>query len=171
MEVKQFEGESLQYLAIEPDSYDPDADYPMVVLLHGFGANMQDLAGLSPTISREGYIYACPNAPIEFQLGPGMAGYGWTTPRSARTEEEAMQAAGKLDIFFDEVMEQYRIKPGRVMLMGFSQGGGMTYPLRPCPGQRPSPAWRPLSRGLPDRRGVEGTLARPAHPTHLHRPW
>ena len=157
MEVEQFEGESLQYLAIEPDSYDPDADYPMVVLLHGFGANMQDLAGLSPTISREGYIYACPNAPIEFQLGPGMAGYGWTTPRSARTEEEAMQAAGKLDIFFDEVMEQYRIKPGRVMLMGFSQGGGMTYR---CGLPRPETfaGLAALSCGLPDAEALKARL-------------
>ena len=28
------------------------------IMLHGFGANMQDLAGLAPAIESEGYVYA-----------------------------------------------------------------------------------------------------------------
>ena len=127
MEIKQFEGESLLYLTIEPDGYSPDKDYPMIIMLHGFGANMRDLAGLAPVISRDGYVYACPNAPIPFQLGPGSTGFGWSTPRAANTEEESVQSAGKLEIFFDEVIQDYNVKPGRALLMGFSQGGGMTY--------------------------------------------
>ena len=127
MELKQFEGESLLYVAIEPDRYDPDKDYPMIIMLHGFGANMRDLVSLAPVISRAGYVYTCPNAPIPFQIGLGSSGFGWSTPRDPNSEEESVQSAGKLEIFFDEVFEQYNIKPGRTLLMGFSQGGGMTY--------------------------------------------
>lgn len=127
MESKRHEGKSLQYLTIEPDGYNSERDYPMVVLLHGFGANMDDLAGLCPAIDREGYLYACPNAPMSFQIGIGITGYGWTPPRGHGTVEDARRSSEMLNTFFDEVMKQYNVAPGRVILGGFSQGGGMTY--------------------------------------------
>ena len=114
-------------MVIEPDGYGPEVDYPLIVLLHGFGAGMHDLAGLCPSIGSEGYVYACPNAPLSFQLGPGQVGYGWMPPMGQATEEDAQRAVALLETFFDEVMAQYHVAPGRVILMGFSQGGGMTY--------------------------------------------
>lgn len=78
MQTKRYEGSTLQYLAIEPDGYDPARKYPMIILLHGFGAHMGDLAGLAPAIDAAGYVYICPNAPIPFQIGPSMTGFGWT---------------------------------------------------------------------------------------------
>ena len=65
------EGPGLTYLTVLPDDYDPEASYPLVIMLHGFGANMHDLAGLAPAINPTGYVYACPNAPIPFNLGLG----------------------------------------------------------------------------------------------------
>jgi phospholipase/carboxylesterase len=127
MDSKRYQGNHLNYLVIHPDNYTSEADYPMVMLLHGFGASMADLAGLSPAINREGYIYACPNAPMPFDLGSGMVGYGWMPPRGAATPEDVQNAEKLLEGFFQEVMEQYHIKPGNVVLGGFSQGGGMTY--------------------------------------------
>ena len=127
MEAKRYEGKSLQYLVIQPEGYSPEAEYPLVLLLHGFGASMNDLAGLCPAIDVEGYLYACPNAPLPFQLGPGHVGYGWMPPRGDGTAEDVKRAEDLLETFFDEVMEQYRVPPGRVVLMGFSQGGAMTY--------------------------------------------
>lgn len=127
MEARRYEGKSLQYMVIHPDNYDPEISYPMIMLLHGFGASMADLAGLSPTIDREGYVYACPNAPLSFEIGSGQVGYGWTPPRGQGTEEDAQKAKDQLGTFFDEVLEQYRTPEGQVILAGFSQGGGMTY--------------------------------------------
>ena len=43
-EQRRVANDGLHYLTIFPDDYDADADYPLVVMLHGFGANMQDLA-------------------------------------------------------------------------------------------------------------------------------
>ena len=38
------EGSGLKYLTVLPDEYDPHASYHLIIMLHGFGANMQDLA-------------------------------------------------------------------------------------------------------------------------------
>ncbi len=127
MKAAQHQGRSLLYLTIEPDDYDASLQYPLFILLHGFGANMQDLASLSPAINREGYVYACPQAPMAFQLGPGMVGYGWTPRGAEATPEDIQNAEDALDTFFAEIMEKYQVSPGNVILSGFSQGGGMTY--------------------------------------------
>ena len=127
MKAEIYEGSGLQYITIVPDEYDSDSAYPLVVMLHGFGANMQDLAGLAPAINDTGYVYACPNAPIPFELGPGQTGFGWMTPRGGGTPEETANSEQLLSDFFDTVFEQFNVMPGQALLLGFSQGGGMTY--------------------------------------------
>lgn len=124
-EVRQ--GAGLKYLTVLPDGYDPESRYPLVVMLHGFGANMADLAGLAPAINSTSYVYACPNAPIAFDLGFGQVGYGWMPPRGQSTPEQVANAERLLGEFFDEVLQEFQVKPGRAALLGFSQGGGMTY--------------------------------------------
>ena len=121
------EGTGLRYVTVVPDEYTPDSTYPLVIMLHGFGANMQDLAGLAPAINATGYVYACPNAPIPFQLGPGQTGFGWMTPRGCGSAEETANSVKLLSDFFDTVFQQFNVSPGQALLMGFSQGGGMTY--------------------------------------------
>jgi len=127
MDAFRHEGKGLLYLTVHPDGYRPEEDYPLVIMLHGFGAHMGDLAGLAPYLDRTGYVYACPNAPLAVQLGPGMAGFAWLPPRGTATPQDTEGAQTLLNSFFDEVMAQYRVPPGRAVLLGFSQGGGMTY--------------------------------------------
>lgn len=127
MQAEKHQGTGLQYITVLPDGYDEAKRYPLVVMLHGFGANMQDLAGLAPVINAKGYVYACPNAPLAFDLGMGHAGYGWASPRGEATAEEYSDAESLLNDFFDEVTESFNVAPGNALLLGFSQGGGMTY--------------------------------------------
>jgi phospholipase/carboxylesterase len=127
MQAELHQGNGLQYLTILPDGYQPELRYPLVILLHGFGANMQDLAGLTPVINQTGYVYACPNAPIAFDVGFGQMGYGWMSPQGQNTPEEVETAETLLAEFFEEVFEQFQVAPGQSILLGFSQGGGMTY--------------------------------------------
>ena len=127
MEVKRCEGDTLRYLCVEPDGYLPDGRYPLIILLHGYGSHMGDLASLSPAIDRTGYVYAFPNAPMPMQVGFGMVGYAWTSFGEADTDAEAQSAEEKLSAFFEEVMERYDTEPGQVVLGGFSQGGMMAY--------------------------------------------
>ena len=127
MEVIERQGSALKYLAVEPDEYDPEKRYPMVVLLHGFGASMGDLAGLCQAIDPQGYVYICPNAPIAMQVGFGAVGYAWTQPGESGTPDEAERAEQMISTLMDEVTTQYRVEAGQVILGGFSQGGMMTY--------------------------------------------
>ncbi len=127
MQSKQFEGKTLKYLAIEPDGYTPESEYPMIVLLHGFGANMGDLAGLCPAIDAEGYVYICPNAPLSVEIGMGMTGFAWTPPGGNRTSGDIEEAETLLAGLIEEVTEQYGVRTGNMILGGFSQGGMMTY--------------------------------------------
>ena len=99
----------------------------MVMLLHGFGASMRDLASLSPAIDSKSYVYIFPNAPIEMRIGYGMTGYAWTQPRQQALSDEAESAEAMLETLVQEVIERYRVAAGRTVLGGFSQGGMMTY--------------------------------------------
>ena len=117
----------LRYLAIWPDDYDREANYPLVIMLHGFGANMQDLMFLAPSISTSGYIYLCPNAPLSFNMGLGRVGFGWTPPRDEATTADLEEADFRLSGFFDAMHDELNATPGETILLGFSQGGAMTY--------------------------------------------
>ena len=149
MQAEQHEGNGLRYLTITPDDYDQDKTYPLVIMLHGFGANMQDLAGLSPAISRTGYVYACPNAPMAFDLGGGHIGYGWMAPRGMATPEQVTEAVELLSGFFEEVFSRFKVGPAQSVLMGFSQGGGMTYRCG-LPRTEPFAGLAALSATMPD---------------------
>lgn len=131
MQATQHQGKTLHYIAIEPDGYDPARNYPMIILLHGFGAHMGDLASLAPAIDANGYVYIFPNAPIPFEIGPGTTGFGWTYPRripqELRRADDVDSVVDMLATLVDEVTESYAIEPGQIILGGFSQGGMMTY--------------------------------------------
>ena len=60
MELRTHVGEDLSYVVVEPDGFDPEREYPVVYLLHGYLSNMRDLPGLSPSISRDGCLYVSP---------------------------------------------------------------------------------------------------------------
>ena len=131
MQASQHQGKTLRYIAVEPDNYDPTRKYPMIILLHGFGAHMGDLASLAPAIDATGYVYIFPNAPIPFEIAPGMTGFGWTYPRripqELRRAEDVDSVVDMLATLVDEVTEHYTTEPGQIILGGFSQGGMMTY--------------------------------------------
>jgi phospholipase/carboxylesterase len=127
VESQVVQGDSLHYVLVTPEGFRPGT-MPLVVLLHGFGANMYDLAGLAPAIDQAGYAYAFPNAPYRVQLGPGMVGYSWMTGRPGM---EPVPAGGPsveemLDGFMAGVTQQTGAASGSIVLGGFSQGGGLT---------------------------------------------
>jgi phospholipase/carboxylesterase len=96
-------------------------------MLHGFGANMQDLMFLAPAIGTSGYVYLCPNAPLSFNMGLGRVGFGWSPPRGEATPDDLEKAETRLSSFFDAMMQELKVTAGEAILLGFSQGGAMTY--------------------------------------------
>ena len=131
MKGEQHEGRSLKFLTVTPDDYDPAVSYPLVIMLHGFGAHMGDLAGLAPAIEDKGYVYACPNAPMAFDFGGGHVGYGWMPRQNVASPDEVEAARHNSETLltdcFEEIFEKLNTTPGKVALLGFSQGGTMTY--------------------------------------------
>lgn len=131
MKGEQHDGRSLKYIAVTPDDYDPAVSYPLVIMLHGFGAHMGDLANLAPAIEDRGYVYACPNAPMAFDFGGGHVGYGWMPRQNVASPEEVEAARQNSETLlaecFEEIFEKLNTTPGKAALLGFSQGGTMTY--------------------------------------------
>ena len=157
MLAKTYQGKSLRYISVEPDGYDADRSYSMIILLHGFGSNMSDLAGLAEVIDSRSYVYICPNAPLEMRFGPRDVGYAWADRYDRSTSEQWQAAGSQLNTLIDEVMAQYKVQPGRVLLGGFSQGGMMTYM---CGLTRPElfSGIFALSARVPDPEGLRGRL-------------
>jgi phospholipase/carboxylesterase len=125
--AQETKGGALDYISLFPDRYDETKTYPLIVLLHGFGASMYDLAGLAPALDDEGYVYACPNAPHSVELGGGMTGYSWyegmrgmPPPANPGPPPEHY-----LERFFAELAAHRPFEAGRALLAGFSQGGGL----------------------------------------------
>src|SRR5712691_11417894 len=111
MEGMQVQGKTLHYIAVYPDEYQQDRDYPLIILLHGFGASMSDLINLCPAIDREGYVYACPNAPIGIQTSPDTTGYAWELPatffENQPRPEGIPESEPLLEVFIEEIMERF----------------------------------------------------------------
>ena len=100
---------------------------PTVIALHGFGANAQDLLGLAPLLVDGRLLMICPQAPLPVQ--PGTTGYSWYpfTPGGGASEEDVLRAVELTRSFIDEAIARYPVDPERVVLLGFSQGGGLAY--------------------------------------------
>jgi phospholipase/carboxylesterase len=128
MKAVESRGSTLEYLTLLPDDYVPGQPYPMIICLHGRGADMRDLAGLAPAIDPRGYVYICPNAPVTISIGPGYTGQAWYEIGGGNPSPAAMeQALTALDGLVHEVFDEYQVASGQALLLGFSQGGAMTY--------------------------------------------
>lgn len=97
----------------------------LVILLHGVGADGNDLIGLAPMLSQglPDAEFLAPNAPEPCDMAP--VGYQWFSlqDRSADVIEAGVRAAAPLvDKFIDDNCAIRQITPDRVALFGFSQG-------------------------------------------------
>ena len=101
----------------------------LVILVHGYGANGDDLIGLAPALSRAlpGAAFAAPHAPQPVPGHPG--GRQWfpiTRLDPHLMAEGARAAAASLDGFIDAERARFRLAPGACALVGFSQGAMMS---------------------------------------------
>lgn len=105
----------------------------LVILLHGYGSNGQDLISLAPYWERDipGALFISPDAPFGCEIG---FGYQWFSLQSwapLAMLGAAEAAAAILNRFIDEQMEQYQIPASKVALVGFSQGTMMSLFVAP----------------------------------------
>lgn len=97
----------------------------VVILLHGYGSNGDDLIGLAPywRDALPDTVFLSPNAPQPCPGAPG--GFQWWSLTSFSPEARAAgvrQAAPVIDHFIDNVLAHFSLSEDRLALVGFSQG-------------------------------------------------
>jgi len=112
---------SLRYL-VTPDN---DAELPMVLMLHGRGADMHDLADLAPVLAEpNSFRFVFANAPRPFEAAPGMT-FGWTWFDGWPPQPESVAASREVLLkFIAEITNRYRTS--KLVMAGFSQGAMMS---------------------------------------------
>jgi phospholipase/carboxylesterase len=117
---------SLPYVLNVPSGKGDDAAMPLLVVLHGRGADANDLADLAAMMDGpEGYRFVFANAPKPFEPYPGMTfGFTWFDGWPPTPQSIAGSRALLLQ-FLDEITKRYPPPDGKLILAGFSQGGLM----------------------------------------------
>ena len=106
----------------------------LVILLHGLGADGNDLIGLAPYWAPllPETEFLSPNAPFPCDMAP--YGYQWMSVRDPSPEARlagARAAAGILDAFIDDELSKRGLAESQLALVGFSQGTMMSLYVGP----------------------------------------
>ncbi len=110
-----------------PEGFDPEAAYPLVLGLHGYGGNAADFLGLYGRIDSPGFIYAAPETPYSISTG-GEDAFSWSTWSDADTSAYASSMYLSSLLVRNTVLDlQARYAPSSVWLLGFSQGCALAF--------------------------------------------
>lgn len=105
----------------------PETDVmPLVVVMHGRGADANDLADLAPMLdSSTGCRFAFPQAPKPWEMSPGTAyGFSWFDgwPPQGSSFDDSRKAVLR---FLEEISRRCPTPAGKLVICGFSQGALM----------------------------------------------
>ena len=101
---------------------------PVLILLHGYGSNEEDLFSFSTELPEEYYVVSV-RAPYDLQYGS----YAWYAINFDADEnkfsdnEQAKKSRDLIANFIDELTDNYAIDAQNVTLIGFSQGTILSY--------------------------------------------
>lgn len=119
---------SLQYIVREPKK---EIKNPaLLILLHGYGSNEQDLFSFAEELPDELLIISA-QAPYEM----GFGSYAWYAINFDDVNgkfsdlKQAKTSIDKIALFIDEIKEKYKTNPNKTFLLGFSQGAILSYSL------------------------------------------
>jgi len=119
---------SLHYIKREPKVVVDNP--PLLILLHGYGSNEQDLFSFAEELPDE-FLIVSVQAPIKM----GHGAYAWFSINFDENNEkfydleEAQQSVDKISTFIDDIKEKYNTNPEKTFLLGFSQGTILSYTL------------------------------------------
>ncbi len=101
---------------------------PLILLLHGYGSNEEDLFSFATELPDEYYIISA-RAPYDLQYGS----YAWyalnfdADQNKFSDHEQAKVSRDLIAGFIDELIQTYPIDEQKVALVGFSQGSILSY--------------------------------------------
>jgi phospholipase/carboxylesterase len=129
---RDFVNAILYAIAMLPKLTGPGATYPkgttpkrLVVLLHGLGADGNDLFGLVPALAPAlpETAFVAPDAPFPCDMAPfGRQWFSLQSRTPVAIEAGVRAAAAILDAFLDETLERLALDASKLALIGFSQG-------------------------------------------------
>jgi phospholipase/carboxylesterase len=96
---------------------------PLLLLLHGYGSNEEDLFSFATELPEEYYVISA-RAPYDLQYGS----YAWyainfdANQNKFSDNDQAIQSRDTIVAFIDELTANYPIDAENVSLLGFSQG-------------------------------------------------
>jgi phospholipase/carboxylesterase len=113
----------LKYL----EQADPESrNQPLVIFLHGYGSNEEDLFGIKDELPAR-YNFLSVRAPITMEEGS----YQWFRKKGEGAyngETDDLKTSGKVLLdFVAQAAKKYHTEPNKVFLVGFSQGAIMSY--------------------------------------------
>jgi phospholipase/carboxylesterase len=119
---------SLHYLIREPKiKLDKN---PLILLLHGYGSNEEDLFSFAAELSDKCYVVSA-RAPYDLQYGS----YAWyainfDADKNKFSDNEQAKSSRKLIAsFIEELTSNYAIDSDDITLLGFSQGAILSYAI------------------------------------------
>ena len=118
---------SLEHLIRKP-SITTVGKPPLLLLLHGYGSNEEDLFSFAPELPGEYYIISA-RAPMPMAPS-GNAWYTiyWDAPNGKWSDDkEAIEARDLISKFITEAIDAYDLDENNVTLIGFSQGTILSY--------------------------------------------
>ncbi|MFN8034362.1 MAG: thioredoxin [Acidimicrobiia bacterium] len=110
----------------------------LLLLVHGFGADERDLAGLLPYLDPEGhFVTVLPRGPIASP--PGFAWYDFGAP-AGTLPQGFVDGVDALDDLLDRACEEHGFERATAVVGGFSQGAAVMVALALRRSDRPHPA-------------------------------
>jgi phospholipase/carboxylesterase len=98
-----------------PSDYDSTEHYPVLVMLHGYGASPRSFIGeLADFLTERGFIYIVPYGTEVL----GTRSFAWG---------EFEEVENKIISEIENVIKNYSVDISKVVLAGYSQGGSLTF--------------------------------------------
>jgi phospholipase/carboxylesterase len=115
---------TLPHIVLEPRTAGAER-HPLLILIHGRGADEHDLAGLTDELDGR-FLTVSVRAPFPFAYG---GGFTWYEFDAAGTPDPAMFRQGyeRLLQLLRDAITGYPVDPARVFLFGFSMGTVMAH--------------------------------------------
>ncbi len=122
----------LEIITVPPET--GETPQGLIVFLHGWGANAEDLASLTPMLNFPQYQFILPQGLFPHPQIPG--GRAWYALETSEYKGLA-ESRTKLTEWLQSLEASTGVPPSRTILGGFSQGGAMTMDVGqnfPCAG-------------------------------------